>query len=121
MLVLDDDNPDTCTVDGQTVRLRPAQFRLLRSLCDHPRKCVRWSTLYAALWPGERLAEPAQMYSIASRLRTALGNRVPIETVPKVGLRLALDPAQIVLVTERTVSLGIQGSSPATLKNRASG
>lgn len=98
-LALELDNPDRCTLDGITVRLRPAEFALLVALAASPGRAVTWSRLYAAIWSTECFVEPGQVYSQASRLRRALSLAAPgehlIETVPKHGLRLALAPAQV--------------------------
>lgn len=94
-LVLDLANPDRCTLDGATVRLRPAEFALLAALAQHPGRALTWARLYCEIWTAETFVEPGQLYSHRSRLAKALGDPRLIETVPKHGLRLALQPHQV--------------------------
>lgn len=101
LLVIDCNRPDWVYLCGQPVRLRPAEFRLLLALARSARKVVRYATLYDALWAGETIVEPGQMYAQCSRLRRKLEPNWPahlgalLETVPRVGVRLNVAAHQL--------------------------
>lgn len=103
-LVIDRDRPHEIRYYGVSVSVRPAEFRLLAALAGRPGKCLSWETLYAQMWGDEPLAEPGQLYSHLSRLRTKLGKQVPcvepgevLVTVPKRGLMLNLKSEAVVV------------------------
>lgn len=93
-LMLDLTRPWEMTWCGAVIELRPAEWKLMRAVAERPGRLVTWSALYAQLWPGEPMAEPAQLYSHASRIRgkvrDALGGEEfdPLRTVPRLGLCL---------------------------------
>lgn len=86
-----------------TPALRPAEWRLACILATEPMQILPWDHIYDALWPGEQMSEPAQIYSHASRLRAALASAQPgasdiIETVPRRGLRLLVQPRHLLIL-----------------------
>jgi hypothetical protein len=104
-LALSADRPDLAVFYGHHVPLRPAEFRLLRALAEHPGKCLRYETLYDRMWAGDRFVEPGQIYSHRSRLCGKLAAALPerdfkeiVVTVPRHGLMLNL-PAEEVQVS----------------------
>jgi DNA-binding winged helix-turn-helix (wHTH) protein len=102
-LQIDLGRPWELVIDGQTVPLRPAEWTMVRSLVEHVGQLVTWEGLYSALWSHERLVEPGQMYSHASRLRSKLRAALDEEpdflrTVPKRGLCLDLAPGEVTIV-----------------------
>jgi DNA-binding response OmpR family regulator len=103
-LVIDRDRPHEIRYYGVCINVRPAEFRLLAALATRPGKCLSWEALYAEMWGDEPLAEPGQLYSHLSRLRTKLGKQVPsvepdkiLVTVPKRGLMLNLESEAVVV------------------------
>jgi DNA-binding response OmpR family regulator len=103
-LKIDHDRPHEIRFHGVSIAVRPAEFRMLAALATRPGKCVSWEMLYAEMWGDEPLAEPGQLYSHLSRLRTKLAKHVSsvvpdkiLVTVPKRGLMLNLDPETVVV------------------------
>ncbi len=99
-LVIEADRPDRVLLDGTPIELRPAEFRLLRVLADHPRACVDYEAIYEGMWGDEAFVEPAQIYSHRSRLAGRLAEAVPgaaelVRTIPKRGIMLDLPPEQV--------------------------
>ena len=103
-LVIDHDRPHEIRYYGVSIDVRPAEFCLLAALAARPGKCQSYEALYAEMWGDEPLAEPGQLYSHLSRLRTKLGKQVPsvepdkvLVTVPKRGLMLNLKSEAVVV------------------------
>lgn len=102
LLVLDLTRPWEMYVAGKRIRLRPAEWRMIKHLAHRPRRCCSWEDLYTALWPQEVRGEPGQLYSHASRIRskvrTALeGEELPLVTHATHGLVLELNDDQILI------------------------
>ncbi len=101
LLVVDSARPDQVLVDDRPVALRPAEFRLLSVLADHPGACVSYEDIYQGMWGAEQFVEPAQIYSHRSRLARKLADLLPdrelLRTVPKRGLMLDLRPEQVLV------------------------
>lgn len=86
-------DPDTGEVGGgcDTVRLRPKNALLLRTLLDHAGKLVTRTELYEALWPRGGVEQDQGLNASVRQVRIALGDNAQrprfIETLPRRGYR----------------------------------
>ena len=93
-------DPARCVVerDGQEVRLEPKVVDLLVLLSRRHGAVVSRDALFDALWPGMIVGDDALSRTVF-KLRRALGDdpKAPrfVETVPKRGYRLLVEPAAI--------------------------
>lgn len=90
ILVVRDDH---ALVAHRTRPLTRSQWMALFVLAHRAPHLVSHADLYAIMWPGETIVEPAQVYSHLSRLRKALADAgLPdvIETIERRGYRLAM-------------------------------
>jgi len=100
LLVIESERPDRVLLDDAPVKLRPAEFKLLRVLAEAPQRCVDYEAIYQGMWGGECFVEPAQIYSHRSRLAKKLDQAMPggsdlLRTIPKRGLMLDLPPERV--------------------------
>jgi DNA-binding response OmpR family regulator len=81
----------TVTVDGDSKALTCKEFELLEMLADRPGAVFRRQEIVDRVWPtgGEGAGRTLEVH-IAS-LRAKLGKRSLIQTVRRVGYRLAAD------------------------------
>ncbi len=100
-LRVEDARPDRVIFHGASVPVRPTEYRLMRLLAERAGSCVGYGELQAALWgPGE-IVEPGQVHWHRSRLAKKLiqhcgeAGGSPIRTIPRRGLILDLQPAQV--------------------------
>jgi DNA-binding response OmpR family regulator len=101
VLVVDDRVPDRIVIDGRDVSLQDRQYRLVRVLASSPGECVPYERIYEAVW-GDLVVEQNQLSAQKSALlrrvaEASPGRRSLVQTVPKRGFRLALDPADVCL------------------------
>jgi two-component system KDP operon response regulator KdpE len=73
-------------VRGQTVRLRPLEYRLLVTLVEHRGQTLDPRQLLRHVWEAGE-ADTARVKVLVSNLRSTLGKGTPIETVRGVGYR----------------------------------
>jgi len=71
-LFIDHARPHEATFCGRKVPLRPAEFRMLKTLAEKPGRCVQYEELYSTMWGEEQFAYPGQLYSHRSRLASKL-------------------------------------------------
>jgi DNA-binding winged helix-turn-helix (wHTH) protein/TolB-like protein len=76
-------------VGDQVAELERKPLDLLRYLLSKSGEVVRKEELLEAVWPGVRVVDSSLATAI-SKLRKALGNREVIQTVPRVGYRIAV-------------------------------
>lgn len=81
------------TVRGQSVELERKPLELLRYLLTRPGEVVRKEELLEAVWPGLTVVD-ASLATAVSKLRRALGEQDIIQTVPRVGYRIAVPVTQ---------------------------
>ncbi len=101
-LIVEQSRPDRIILDDQPVSLRPAEFKLLRTLALQPQTCIDYEAIYQSMWGGETFVEPAQIYSHRSRLASKLEEVAPdgrelLRTIPTRGLMLDLPPEDVSL------------------------
>lgn len=101
------------TGHGSTTHLPPMAAEVLLCLASHPGKVVSRETLLAQVW-GERRGSSEALSRAISEIRNALDdhavNPTFIQTLPRRGYRLAVDPVVDIDHTESIV-IGSQGSS----------
>jgi two-component system KDP operon response regulator KdpE len=73
-------------VRGQTVKLRPLEYRLLVTLVEHRGQTLDPRQLLRHVWEAGE-ADTARVKVLVSNLRSTLGKGTPIETVRGVGYR----------------------------------
>ena len=87
-----DESSWTLTVRGRRVALESKPMEILRQLLLHPGQVVSKAELLDRIWPGIAVVE-ASLPTAVHKLRTALGDdsgdRAIVETVPRIGYRLA--------------------------------
>lgn len=98
-LVVDERRPGMVLVNGISVSLQDKQYRLLRALARRPGECVGYEDLYRQVW-GDIIVEDNQMHYQKRMLIKRLSEADPtltelIETVPKYGFILKLNPEQV--------------------------
>ena len=76
-------------VHGQPAELERKPLELLRYLLSRPGEVVRKEELLEAVWPGVLVVD-ASLATAVSKLRKALGEQDVIQTVPRVGYRIAV-------------------------------
>jgi len=81
-------------VRGQAVELERKPLELLRHLLSRSGEVVRKEELLEAVWPGVLVVD-ASLATAVSKLRKALGDQDVIQTVPRVGYRIAVPVAQM--------------------------
>ena len=93
--------------------LTPSEFRLLWRLAKAPQKCVLANRLGNYVFGEADYIAPHQLYSHVSRIRKKIedaakgavdGHRI-LETVPRRGWRLNIDPQDIELLGEEEEAL----------------
>ncbi|WP_109484321.1 winged helix-turn-helix domain-containing protein [Occallatibacter savannae] len=77
------------TVHGQPVELERKPLELLRYLLAHSGEVVRKEELLDAVWPGVIVVD-ASLATAVSKLRKVLGDQEIVQTVPRVGYRIAV-------------------------------
>jgi DNA-binding winged helix-turn-helix (wHTH) protein/TolB-like protein len=80
-------------VAGRVVELERKPLDLLRYLLLRPGEVVRKEELLEAVWPGVLVVD-ASLATAVSKLRKALGEQDVIQTVPRVGYRIAVAVAR---------------------------
>ena len=98
-LIFNDETPSRIHVRGLEVQLQEKQYILIRLLAESPGKCIRYETIYEALW-GDVIVENNQMHYQKRKLLDALCEVSSdcekwIQTIPKQGYLLNLLPGQI--------------------------
>jgi DNA-binding response OmpR family regulator len=73
-------------VKGETVKLRPLEYRLLVTLVDHRGQALDTRQLLRHVWEAGD-ADTTRVKVLVSNLRSTLGDGAPIETVRGVGYR----------------------------------
>jgi DNA-binding response OmpR family regulator len=73
-------------VRGETVKLRPLEYRLLVTLVEHRGQALDPRQLLRHVWEAGE-ADTARVKVLVSNLRSTLGDGAPIETVRGVGYR----------------------------------
>jgi DNA-binding winged helix-turn-helix (wHTH) protein/TolB-like protein len=81
-------------VSGKVVDLERKPLDLLRHLLSRPGDTFRKEELLEAVWPGVLVVD-ASLATAVSKLRKALGDQDVIQTVSKVGYRIAVPVARI--------------------------
>src|SRR5689334_18616482 len=76
-------------VNGQPVELERKPLELLRYLLSRSGEVVRKEELLEAVWPGLTVVD-ASLATAVSKLRKVLGDQEVIQTVPRVGYRIAV-------------------------------
>ena len=76
-------------VNGQPVELERKPLELLRYLLSRSGEVVRKEELLEAVWPGLTVVD-ASLATAVSKLRKVLGEQEIIQTVPRVGYRIAV-------------------------------
>ena len=82
-------------VRGQAVELERKPLELLRYLLSRPGEVVRKEELLEAVWPGVLVVD-ASLATAVSKLRKVLGEQEIIQTVPRVGYRIAVPVTRVV-------------------------
>lgn len=82
------------TVHGQPVELERKPLELLRYLLFRSDEVVRKEELLDAVWPGVTVVD-ASLATAVSKLRKVLGEQEIIQTVPRVGYRIAVPVVRI--------------------------
>ena len=80
-------------VAGQTVEMERKPLDLLRYLLSRSGEVVRKEELLEAVWPGVLVVD-ASLATAVSKLRKVLGEQEIIQTVPRVGYRIAVPVAR---------------------------
>jgi DNA-binding winged helix-turn-helix (wHTH) protein/TolB-like protein/tetratricopeptide (TPR) repeat protein len=81
-------------VHGEPVELERKPLELLRYLLSRPGEVVRKEELLEAVWPGVTVVD-ASLATAVSKLRKVLGKQEIIQTVPRVGYRVAVEVGRI--------------------------
>ena len=81
-------------VHGQAVELERKPLELLRYLLSRSGEVVRKEELLEAVWPGITVVD-ASLATAVSKLRKVLGEQEIIQTVPRVGYRIAVAVVRI--------------------------
>src|SRR4051812_796172 len=81
-------------VHGQPVELERKPLELLRYLLSHSGEVVKKEELLEAVWPGVTVVD-ASLATAVSKLRKVLGEQEIIQTVPRVGYRIAVAVVRI--------------------------
>lgn len=76
--------------DGQEQRLEPRLAQLLETFCEHPGEVLQREELLDRVW-GDEGSDEALTQAV-SRLRQLLGDRALIQTEPRKGYRLTVQP-----------------------------
>ncbi len=105
VLLIDLARPDRVLFYKHYLRIRPAEFRLLRVLAQTPRQCITYEELHMALWNDEDFVSPTSLYSHRSRLEKkmreaakqsgVLIDRDVLLTIRKYGIMLNLRPEHV--------------------------
>jgi DNA-binding winged helix-turn-helix (wHTH) protein/TolB-like protein len=82
-------------VSGRVIELERKPLDLLRHLLSKPGEIFRKEELLETVWPGVLVVD-ASLATAVSKLRRALGDRDVIQTVPKVGYRIAVPVTRMV-------------------------
>jgi DNA-binding winged helix-turn-helix (wHTH) protein/TolB-like protein len=82
------------TVAGEPVELERKPLELLRYLLSRSGEVVRKEELLEAVWPGLTVVD-ASLATAVSKLRKMLGYQEVIQTVPRVGYRIAIPVTRI--------------------------
>ncbi len=97
-LEFDSSIPLTITFCGSSIRLQEKEFRLLEILAENAGQCVPYDAIYDRLW-GDIVVEPGQINHHKAKLLKKLGESKTgehiIETIPRHGFRLLLDPERV--------------------------
>lgn len=83
------------SVHGQPVELERKPLELLRHLLAHSGEVVRKEELLKAVWPGVLVVD-ASLATAVSKLRKVLGDQEIVQTVPRVGYRIAVPVVRLV-------------------------
>lgn len=81
-------------VKGQPVELERKPLELLRYLLSRSGEVIRKEELLEAVWPGLTVVD-ASLATAVSKLRKVLGDQEVIQTVPRVGYRIAVPVSQV--------------------------
>ena len=106
ILVVDDRRPGQITLNGTAITLQEKQYRLIRTLAQHPGECVPYDVIYEQLW-GDIIVEDNQMHYQKRILTKRLAEAAPafgdlVGTAPKRGFILNLPPEQVCMVEAAT-------------------
>ena len=82
------------TVNGQVVDMERKPLELLRYLLSRPGEVVRKEELLEAVWPGVLVVD-ASLATAVSKLRKVLPEQEIIQTVPRVGYRIAVPVTRV--------------------------
>ena len=108
-------------VRGQAVDLERKPLELLRYLLSRSGDVVRKEELLAAVWPGVLVVD-ASLATAVSKLRKVLGEQDVIQTVPRVGYRMAVPVSRVerteVSIEAPAAKLEPAQTSPAVLRKR---
>lgn len=101
-LIIDEARPNEIALDETVVPLQRKQYELIRLLAQAPGECVRYETIYNALWKGV-CVEQSQMHyqkrTLLQRIREACPGREVglIKTRSRYGYALTLAPESVVV------------------------
>ncbi len=101
-LIIDEARPNEIALDETVVPLQRKQYELIRLLARAPGECVRYETIYDALWKGV-CVEQSQMHyqkrTLLQRIREACPGREVglIKTRSRYGYALTLAPEAVVV------------------------
>ena len=96
-------------VNGQQVELERKPLELLRYLLSRSGEVIRKEELLEAVWPGLTVVD-ASLATAVSKLRKVLGEQEVIQTVPRVGYRIAVPVTHV----SRTESSNEYPQAPAS-------
>ncbi len=110
-LIIDEARPNEIALDETVVPLQRKQYELIRLLARAPGECVRYETIYDALWKGV-CVEQSQMHyqkrTLLQRIREACPGREVglIKTRSRYGYALTLAPESVIVRPAAPVPAG---------------
>jgi DNA-binding winged helix-turn-helix (wHTH) protein/TolB-like protein len=104
-------------VDGRIIEMERKPLDLLRYLLLKAGEVVRKEELLEAVWPGVLVVD-ASLATAVSKLRKALAEREVIQTVPRVGYRIAVPVARITQHDGEAVQPSKRSSEPPPAAKR---
>ena len=113
------------TKNGEKLKLQGKVYRVLMTLLEKPGKVVTREELRQRLWPAETYVNyDANVNTTVNKLRLALGDSsdkpIYIETIPRKGYCLLVQPEMSATPTTVTASISEQGELPARLSENSS-
>src|SRR4029077_7548073 len=112
------------TKNGERLKLQGKVYRVLMALLEKPGEVVTREELRQRLWPAETYVNyDANVNTTVNKLRLALGDSsdkpIYIETIPRKGYSLLVQPEISAMPTTVTASVSKQGQLPAKLSENS--